>query len=337
MKKLFNLLFIVIFTIIAFVGCNAGSSQLSDNQQSTADKDTIDEQTSGEQISEAQEEAAKDITEAVSGTTLEKIRKAVEDSGYTIYGDSQLVFLSEIKDGFSVEITAESQSTVYSFVECNTEEAAIQNAMDIDNAGYSIAIRDGRFLTCYSVDRKDGVIKDILSSLLQGKSVDRLLYESTFTEPAQEVTADPQTTDTKADTVLSEQTVSDSMIGTWASGAISGQYNADTGIFEEVSGMGLIYEFHADGTFAQLIVFGDYIVTTGKYSVDDETVILTDRVSLESSDNGQTWGEKQALPDTSGYYRVESDDLGKYLLLGQEGATLPLEVSVNAMKFNSIE
>ena len=96
--------------------------------------------------------------------------------------------------------------------------------------------------------------------------------------------------------------------------------------------MGLMYTFHEDGTFAQLIVYGSYIVTTGKYGVSGDLLTLTDRVSIESGDNGQSWSEQEALPDASSYYSFGSGDSGKYLLLGQEGANPPLEASVNAMK-----
>lgn len=47
-------------------------------------------------------------------------------------------------------------------------DAAINNAKDIDDAGYNIAIRKGGFLTCYGVDKKGGTIEEILSSLLEG-------------------------------------------------------------------------------------------------------------------------------------------------------------------------
>lgn len=61
------------------------------------------------------------------------------------------------------------QDVIYSVIECKTEEAAIQNVKDIDDAGYNIAIRNGKFLTCYGVDKKDGTAKDILFSILTGE------------------------------------------------------------------------------------------------------------------------------------------------------------------------
>lgn len=105
------------------------------------------------------------------GLTLEQIRKAAEDEGYTVSDGHSLVFMKNVKDGFSVQIVADGQDVIYSVIECETEEASIQNAKEIDDAGYNIAIRNGRFLTCYGVDKKDGAAKDILSSILAGEAM----------------------------------------------------------------------------------------------------------------------------------------------------------------------
>ncbi len=279
-------------------------------------------------------------TEEGDVVALDAIRKAGEDSGYNIYDEHQLVFLSEVKDGFSVEITADNQTTVYSFVECETEDAAVRNADDIDRAGYNIAIRDGRILTCYAVDKKGGSIEGILSSLMEGKPVDKELYDGSAPDPETEEPAEQEaqalleTTAAAPASTSSDQPEGGAITGTWASGTASGKYNTSSGKFEDVSGMGLIYTFREDGTFAQLIVYGDYVATTGKFSVKDGVVTLTDRVSVESSDSGQTWSAQETLPDASSHYSTGSDASGKYLLLGQEGAAPPLEASVNAMKFS---
>ncbi len=265
-----------------------------------------------------------------SGITLEAIRKAVEDSGYNIYDQHQLVFLSGAKDGFSAEIKADGQTTVYSFVECETEDAAANNAKAIDDAGYNIAILKERFLSCYAVDKKDGSIKDILSSLMDGIPVDKTLYDG-----SQENQEDQEPSDQEDQTSSGQDPTAGDVMGIWISGAVSARYNSESSVFEDVSGMGLIYEFHDDGTFAQLIVFGNYMVTTGKYSASEEVVTLTDRIYFESSDSGQTWSAQEVLPDASCYYEAGTDDSGKYLMLGQEGANPPLEDKVNAMKFKA--
>lgn len=125
------------------------------------------------------------------------------------------------------------------------------------------------------------------------------------------------------------------VIGTWISGAVTASYNSGSGKFEDVSGMGILYEFHENGTFAQLIVFGNYMVTTGKYSISDGVLTLTERIYTESSDGGQTWSAQEVLPDASCYFEAGADDSGKYLMLGQEGENPPLEDKVNAMKFKA--
>ena len=101
--------------------------------------------------------------------TLSQIRKATEDAGYTVAEGNNLVFLNDVKDGFTVQMITDGQDVIYSIVECETEEAAIQNAKEIDDAGYNISIRNGKILTCYGVDKKEGTVKDILSSILEGK------------------------------------------------------------------------------------------------------------------------------------------------------------------------
>lgn len=310
----------------ALVQSDAGKSDVirSDTGQSE-NADKLQNNTS---------EDKSDNTEPISGITLEKIRKACEDSGFTVYDQQNLVFLNEIKDGFSVEITADNNTTVYSFVECNSEEANIKNAKDIDDAGYSIAIRNGRFLSCYSVDNKDGVIRDILSSLIEGKAVDKSLYESYNSSQIINTEDGAEQTDNDTTAVLSNESVSEPITGTWGSAGVSGSYNSESDSFDEISGMGVLYDFRDDGSFSQLIAFGTYTVTTGKYSIDEGRLTLTDRISVESSDYGLSWSEEEALPDASCYYEIGSDDSGKYLLLGQEDAYLPLEAAVNAMKFS---
>lgn len=104
-------------------------------------------------------------------TSLSDIRKAAEEAGYIVTDGHNLVFMQDVTDGFSVEIVADGYDVIYSVIECKTEDAAIKNAKDIDDAGYNIAIRNGKLLTCYGVDKKDGTIHDILSSIISGKPV----------------------------------------------------------------------------------------------------------------------------------------------------------------------
>lgn len=281
-----------------------------------------------------------------SGLTLAQIRKAAVDSGYTVSDDYQNVFLKDVKGGFAVQIVADNKDVVYSVLECGSEDAAIQNAGDIDKAGYSIAVRNGKFLTSYGADNKDGTVKDILASILEGKPAPVKTAAAPPAAPEQTTpTPDPkpepqseqpkaeQTQPAPAPAPAPGQSAPASITGTWASSSAAGKYNAAAGKYEGISGMGLLYTFQPDGTFAQLTIFGKYIFTTGKYSIKDDVLTLTERVCIESNDNGATWGEKEKLPDASSYFATETGD-AKTLLLGQEGAKPPLSAPNNAMKFS---
>lgn len=116
-------------------------------------------------------QASAPVEANAGGVTLAEMRKAAEDSGYAVTDDYVAVFMKDVVGGFAVEIVADEQDVIYSVLECKTEDAAIQNAKDIDEAGYNIAIRNGRFLTCYGVDNKAGTVKDILAAIMAGKPV----------------------------------------------------------------------------------------------------------------------------------------------------------------------
>jgi len=82
-----------------------------------------------------------------------------------------------------------------------------------------------------------------------------------------------------------------------------------------------------------LVIWSNAIYFTGKYSVKDGVLKFTERVVEESNDNGKTWGVKETLPDTMAHFTTGSDDTGKYLLIGEKGATLPLVEKINALKY----
>jgi hypothetical protein len=126
-----------------------------------------------------------------------------------------------------------------------------------------------------------------------------------------------------------------SVVGSWVLGDLSGgQFNAATGKYEGgASGLGQIYTFREDWTYTALVIWSNAMYFTGKYSVKDGVLTLTDRSVEESNDGGKTWGAKEALPDTSAYFTAGTDDSGKYLLLGQEGAVPPLVDKENALKY----
>ena len=88
--------------------------------------------------------------------------------------------LAKNKDGFSVQIVADGQDVIDSVIEYETEEAAIENVKKIDDAGHHIAFPSGKFLTCYGVDRKNGTVKDILSSILAGEAIKKQSMKCQF-------------------------------------------------------------------------------------------------------------------------------------------------------------
>ena len=68
--------------------------------------------------------------------------------------------------------------------------------------------------------------------------------------------------------------------------------------------------------------------------IKDGVLTLTNRTSENSDDDGKTWGAKETIPDTTAYFEAGTDESGKYLLLGEEGATPPLVDKKNALKYS---
>lgn len=134
-----------------------------------------------------------------------------------------------------------------------------------------------------------------------------------------------------------QNTSNDSVVGTWVLGNVSGgKFNSATGKYEGgAAGLGQIYNFQADGTYSMLVIWSNAMCMTGKYSVKDEVITLVNRVAQESNDDGMTWGAEEMLPDTSSYFTAGSDTTGKYLLIGEEGATPPLVDKSNALIYRS--
>lgn len=126
-----------------------------------------------------------------------------------------------------------------------------------------------------------------------------------------------------------------SIAGTWVMGNLSGgKFNAETGKYEGgASGLGMMYIFNADGTYNSLSIWSEAIWSAGKYSMKDGVLTLTDRTSEDSSDDGKTWGAKETFPNATAYFTVGTDESGKFLLLGQDGATPPLIDKKNALKY----
>ncbi|NPV93324.1 MAG: hypothetical protein HPY50_21400 [Firmicutes bacterium] len=155
MRKIIAVLLLLTLACFGPAGC-AGQNDGADGRQLGA--------APGAPANTADTAGKKD-----GGLTLAEIRKAAKEAGYNVSDGHNLVFMKEVKDGFSVRIVADGQDVIYSVIECKTEDAAVKNAKDIDDAGYNIAIRSGKILTCYGVDKKDGTVKDILASIVAGR------------------------------------------------------------------------------------------------------------------------------------------------------------------------
>ncbi len=84
-----------------------------------------------------------------------------------------------------------------------------------------------------------------------------------------------------------------------------------------------------------MAIWSNAMYFSGKYSVKDGILKLTERVVEESNDDGGTWSAKETLFDASSYFAVGSDDTGTFLLIGEEGATPPLIDKTNAFKYMS--
>lgn len=142
----------------------------------------------------------------------------------------------------------------------------------------------------------------------------------------------------KSDT--SSQPAADSTVsGKWVLGTLTGgKFNSATGKYEGgASGLGQIYNFKQDGTYTALVIWSTAMNFAGKYTVKDGIITLTDRVVVESSDDGITWGAEEKLPDALAYFIAGTDESGKYLLMGEEGATPPLVEKQNALKYKFTE
>lgn len=151
MKKLTVILITLMLMCSIFAGCGGKTG------------------TSG---NEAQPSQTASKPEATGSTlSLNKIKQAAKDAGYTITDEYQAAFLDDVSAGFTVKIVADDQDIRYSILECGSEGSAIKNAKTINDAGHNIAIIRGKILSFYNVNNKNGTGKDILTSIVEGKPV----------------------------------------------------------------------------------------------------------------------------------------------------------------------
>lgn len=127
------------------------------------------------------------------------------------------------------------------------------------------------------------------------------------------------------------------VVGSWILGTVTGaKYNQSTGKYEGgATGLGQEYIFKSDGSYSALVIWSNTIFLSGKYSVKDGVITLTERSALESNDGGSTWGEKEALPDAWAHFIAGTDAEGSYLLIGEEGVEPPLIDKTNARKYRA--
>ncbi len=118
--------------------------------------------------------------------TLAAIKKAAEAAGYIVSDGHQYILMDDIVDGLTIEIVADGAHTLYSVAECATEEAAKKNAKEINDAGYSISLRNGRFISSFDAENKGEDRKALLTAILAGSPLPVPPYpDGTQSTPAQ--------------------------------------------------------------------------------------------------------------------------------------------------------
>lgn len=152
MKKLALTTLLTIIILSILTGCGGGKTVSKDDSSNTP-------------------KAESNTKTNVETISLEKIKKAAVEAGYTVTDDYISSFMDDVKSGFSVEIIADDKDIIYSVFECGSEDSAIKNAKTIDEAGYNIAIRNGKIVSCYGVEDKEGTGKDLLKSIVEGNPI----------------------------------------------------------------------------------------------------------------------------------------------------------------------
>ena len=129
------------------------------------------------------------------------------------------------------------------------------------------------------------------------------------------------------------ETKGNPIVGVWETGSMNGfTYNMTTAKFKYNSGIGQRYYFNNDGTFSSLIAssYGVAISITGKYTVAGNTITFTDQKGVISNDAGENWAPGNSPPDQTNYFAFYAEE---YLLIGLDGAELPLDIETNAVSY----
>lgn len=157
---------VVIGITIMFAACSAPA-----NNADTAE-------TTGQSVAEETK------TQADSSLTLDIIKKAAQEAGYTVEAvqDFQLINGLQPVDGFNLIYKDENNESYIPVLEFKNADDAEAYAKQVNEAGYNLCIMNGKYLTLTSAQY--GVtINDKQKSVLE-KLLDSKVMEYTATSPA---------------------------------------------------------------------------------------------------------------------------------------------------------
>ncbi len=183
---------------------------------------------------------------------------------------------------------------------------------------------------------EDSMVEEEAESIALEEEAESIALEEEAESIALEEEAESIELEEEIESLVSEQeTGKDSVVGSWVLGNLTGgDFNPDTGKYEGgASGLGQLYTFNTDGSYRVIVIWSDVMYFTGNYSIEDGVLTLTNRTVEESKDGGKTWSEPETIADASSPFVYGRDDMGEYLLIGEEGATLPLVDKTNALKY----
>ena len=112
--------------------------------------------------------------------------------------------------------------------------------------------------------------------------------------------------------------------GAWMAGTWTGvEFNDTAGKYEGIGpGMGYIWVFRFDDTFAALSMFFENLYVTGKYEVQGSKLSLRNE-RFRRQKTGRNLSEPEAIPDESIRWVLGNDDQGAYILMVEMDAEPP--------------
>ncbi len=158
MKKTIPLFLILVFIIAALSGCGAQAGLKIVRKIPLPDTYSPAEQSASPDAEAAQtvDPPASPALSAGTFKSLDEIKDRADAAGYELEEllGSQMTFAEGVTDSFNVVI----DDTHIPVMEFETPEGAQYYADMINEAGYNIAVVNGRFLTMVSAS--EGVVKD---------------------------------------------------------------------------------------------------------------------------------------------------------------------------------